>query len=161
MVSPRQLGPRHTQKVRNDHSIKLMSRFQSCTPTAVMKTDLGRSINEQYTIGIDCARKNNRTLIGRMLLNKHAYLIAFTLLASLLVLSLTTTDAPVSAQGGFPIRMPIVRMRLVAKSRRSFQCKAQRPFTWASFGKNLRHQRYCSTPDSLSTYQMTFQIRPS
>ena len=52
--------------------------------------------------GLTASKKNNRTLIVHMLLNKRAYLIAFTLLASLLVLSLTTTDAPVSAQGGFP-----------------------------------------------------------
>ena len=43
----------------------------------------------------------NRTQISRMLLDKRAYLIAFTLLACLLVLSLTA-DGPVSAQGGFP-----------------------------------------------------------
>ena len=52
--------------------------------------------------GLTASRKTNRTLIVRMLLNKRGYLIAFTLLASLLVLSLTTTDAPVSAQSGFP-----------------------------------------------------------
>jgi hypothetical protein len=52
--------------------------------------------------GLIASRKNNPTLIVRMLLNKRAYLMAFTLLACLLVLSLTTTDDPVSAQGGFP-----------------------------------------------------------
>jgi hypothetical protein len=52
--------------------------------------------------GLTASKQKNRTLIVRMLLDKRAYLIVFTLFACLLVLNLTRVDSPVSAQGGFP-----------------------------------------------------------